>query len=1025
MKKSAWIWIVCCCAFVQKMYSQNFPDFKFALLAPFNNLPAGLVTTVYKDRQGLMWIGSENNGLLRFDGKKVKSYHSTGNNPGGIPSNFIGRICEDKQGCLWISALPGLYRLNPVTEEIQVYLHNDNDSNSIATNNKPMPYVDSKGRVWVASNKGLQQFNPATKKFIKYATPEIKNPAWQLHAKGVAIIYEDRANRIWAGSAYGLYLVDTTKQMCIPYFTGTYSYVSGIVQDYQGQLWVSFWGGGIKKFYPETGSYTDFFKPNSVVRYINEWEDAQHKKWICFAEEYFTLMDPLTGAYRYYKNDNIASVINGASINNIYKDNEERIWIMTNKGINIMDPRLQLFKNSSLQPAIQKFNLPIINTGIPNAFLKTPDSYLVSGWANGYLYKLNSSWQVTEVIKKLSPLASSAYPGINSMQYDDAGNTWFGTDSGLVKQSNKKTRYFIPRDTFSQLENRYKANEIIKRTDGLFWSRFVSRGVYIFDAQAGRFYKNYRGQYSGNTTCMKYDRKGTLWLGTSGGVYFYNEQTDSFNLVPLYKNKTVYNEFYHSVNDIYFDEQNIAWIATYYGLVRLSVKDKQVTFITDSQKPPHYSAGKILQDSTGIIWILSDDGIHTYNTRTSTFRYFSVSDGLPGDYTGGSNMLAWANDSTIATGYLNNIITFNPYRLNSNVTAAKLIFTDISIDDKRYIAAGKADETITITAPAGSKKISIHFALPNYTAPQQNRLYYKLANGNNSNWIETKDGDINLLDLSDGEYQLKVKAISNESIINEAYSTCTIIIRPYWYQTSLWKACSMLLLIAILYLLIRWRIKSIKKAAALKQQVIETEIAALKAQMNPHFIFNCINSIDAFIHSNDKYNATLYLNRFARLLRNILDSSKQNTVPFSKDIETLRLYLELEELRHENKFTTNINIETGLLENDYKVPPLIVQPFVENAILHGLKNRDDEAGILDINISKSGNSIQYIITDNGIGRAAAAQQIQNKESHYGMQMSYDRIKLFNKEKTASVHIDDLYEGEKATGTRVTFKINIT
>lgn len=210
----------------------------------------------------------------------------------------------------------------------------------------------------------------------------------------------------------------------------------------------------------------------------------------------------------------------------------------------------------------------------------------------------------------------------------------------------------------------------------------------------------------------------------------------------------------------------------------------------------------------------------------------------------------------------------------------------------------------------------------------------------------------------------------------------------------------------------------------LHYQIAETEMAALRAQMNPHFIFNCINSIDAFIHSNDKYNATLYLNKFAKLLRNILDSSKQNTVPFGKDIDTLRLYIELEELRHENKFKTNFRIQPELLNSDYKVPPLIIQPFVENAILHGLKNREDNNGLLDIDIKKAGGSIEYLICDNGIGRKAAALISQNKESSYGMQMSYTRIKLFNKEEYPSVEITDLYENDLPAGTFVKVHLKI-
>ena len=203
----------------------------------------------------------------------------------------------------------------------------------------------------------------------------------------------------------------------------------------------------------------------------------------------------------------------------------------------------------------------------------------------------------------------------------------------------------------------------------------------------------------------------------------------------------------------------------------------------------------------------------------------------------------------------------------------------------------------------------------------------------------------------------------------------------------------------------------------------ETEMAALKAQMNPHFMFNCINSIDAFIQSNDKYNATLYLNKFAKLIRNVLDSSKQNFVTFSKDIETLKLYIELEELRSENKFITKIDINEELMSSDYKVPALIIQPFVENAIIHGLRNKEKNDGLLLINISKTNEHIIYSITDNGIGRTASGRINTGKEKSYGMEMSYDRIKLFNKETTPSVTITDLYENENPTGTHILVQLN--
>lgn len=210
-----------------------------------------------------------------------------------------------------------------------------------------------------------------------------------------------------------------------------------------------------------------------------------------------------------------------------------------------------------------------------------------------------------------------------------------------------------------------------------------------------------------------------------------------------------------------------------------------------------------------------------------------------------------------------------------------------------------------------------------------------------------------------------------------------------------------------------------------RARLAETEMAALRAQMNPHFMFNCINSIDSLIYSNDKYNATLYLNKFARLLRNILESSKEKTVSVEQEIETLKLYIEMEELRHQHTFRALFTISEDVMDGSYRVPPLIIQPFVENAILHGLKNLNGKEGLLQIDISTSANFLEYTITDNGIGREAASALRQIKTTSYGMQMSSERIRLFNEEDKSAIDIEDLFdEDDLAAGTRVKVKLKI-
>jgi molecular chaperone GrpE (heat shock protein) len=213
---------------------------------------------------------------------------------------------------------------------------------------------------------------------------------------------------------------------------------------------------------------------------------------------------------------------------------------------------------------------------------------------------------------------------------------------------------------------------------------------------------------------------------------------------------------------------------------------------------------------------------------------------------------------------------------------------------------------------------------------------------------------------------------------------------------------------------------------ALKRKALELEMQALRAQMNPHFIFNCLSAIDNLIQTSQPDKATSYLSRFANLIRGILDSSKNNLISFQKDFDTLKLYLEMEQFRCNNKFSYHLDADQELLNGDYKVPPLIIQPFVENAIHHGLLNKKDSNRQLTINARLLDMHIVYSITDNGIGRQHAAFINQrNRPDHrsYGIDITRERIKLHNKQNiVGDILITDLGIAGMPMGTTATIKI---
>ena len=177
-----------------------------------------------------------------------------------------------------------------------------------------------------------------------------------------------------------------------------------------------------------------------------------------------------------------------------------------------------------------------------------------------------------------------------------------------------------------------------------------------------------------------------------------------------------------------------------------------------------------------------------------------------------------------------------------------------------------------------------------------------------------------------------------------------------------------------------------------------------------------------FINVGERTNVT-GSKKFARLIRDVLDSSKQQTVPISRDIETLRLYIELEQFRHDDKFTYEIQADPVVLQEDYRVPPLVIQPYVENSILHGIRHRKGNGGKLSISIGVSDGALLYNIEDNGVGRHAAIVKPTGWQS-YGIEMSNDRVRLFNGENKASVDIIYLEKDGEPTGTQVRVSLKI-
>lgn len=209
----------------------------------------------------------------------------------------------------------------------------------------------------------------------------------------------------------------------------------------------------------------------------------------------------------------------------------------------------------------------------------------------------------------------------------------------------------------------------------------------------------------------------------------------------------------------------------------------------------------------------------------------------------------------------------------------------------------------------------------------------------------------------------------------------------------------------------------------LNTKIAEAKMFALRAQMNPHFIFNCINTAQHFVMNNQQQQAYEYLSNFARLLRLVMENSAKTFIPLEDELQQVKLYMELEAIRFNNKFNYTIKMDSGLGNGVYEIPGMLIQPIIENAIGHGLINRNDDKGTLLLQFKLEGETIVCEITDNGVGRERAAEIKAGKNIHYSsaaIPNIQERLNVLQKETgvNVSLTITDLKEANEPVGTKV-------
>ena len=242
-------------------------------------------------------------------------------------------------------------------------------------------------------------------------------------------------------------------------------------------------------------------------------------------------------------------------------------------------------------------------------------------------------------------------------------------------------------------------------------------------------------------------------------------------------------------------------------------------------------------------------------------------------------------------------------------------------------------------------------------------------------------------------------------------ATGNILFPQLMVMPNLWLWIAPIVLItAALILLMRWRVNSVRKQertkAAHEKELFLLQAKALNAQMNPHFIFNCLNSIKSLVQMNQNNHAVDYLNLFAKLTRSLMQYSEKFSISLYDELEICRWYIELEKLRFGGKVQVEFLVDQEINTKQITVPVLLIQPFIENAVWHGLVPKQNGGGLLEVKVNKEGSNLICTIEDNGIGRAAAMRMsaLTHKHQGKGMSLSQERINLHNMQQENKVNI---------------------
>jgi hypothetical protein len=501
-----------------------------------------------------------------------------------------------------------------------------------------------------------------------------------------------------------------------------------------------------------------------------------------------------------------------------------------------------------------------------------------------------------------------------------------------------------------------------------------------------------------------------FYIGTLHGLYQVHRNKSAVFLGDLHPS------LQRRITDIVASPNGTLWVATHdRGLV--AIRDNKIVTVVSTLNDLSSDNCKALFIHGDALWVGTNKGLNKIDLGklSAPFTKFSVSDGLMSD-----NINAiYAEDSMVYVCTSLGVSYFNEKEISKNSKCVLKVFRNQV--SGRNLPVSKLKEL-------GYKENNIRFDFVGISFKSDGDILYRYKlEGLDDKWNETRQNSISYPVLPSGSYTFHLVAQNKFGIKSTVYQTSFTIATPWYRSIWFWSICGLGLMAAMWFLIsLRFKIISRNKEEKLnyRQRIADLEQLALRAQMNPHFIFNCLNSIQNFIINDDLKTTNRYMNSFARLLRQTLDHSPKRVISLAEEISYITTYLELEKMRFGEKFIYTIRVDEKIPVDFTFIPNMILQPFIENSIRHGILHKAGEQGIIEVSFEQTDTTLTCTVNDNGIGRkqSLANKTDQHIEYHsQGMQLTFKRLELLSsntKEKITTDITDFQEDNEVYPGTSV-------